>query len=155
MLKRTHVPRRPFCSFSCFQCVRPTLRMSLWFQHVDLLHADGGLGFQKEYDYIQAATSDKKGEDKIVTMITITMFDVQQHKAQGSERYQWIKSPPQSSSLMIVGKLDDSNNLTWVDGYQNKNAYVMTNIYRYVETPGTLNERMFNNPKTLTKPLHR
>jgi len=56
-------------------------------QHVDLLHADGGLGFQKEYDYIQAATSEKKG------------------------------------------KLDDSNNLTWVDGYQNKNAYVMTNIY--------------------------
>ena len=38
------------------------LRTSLWFQHVDLLHADGGLGFQKEYDYIQAATSEKKGD---------------------------------------------------------------------------------------------
>ena len=30
-------------------------------QHVDLLHADGGLGFQKEFDYIQAATVEKKG----------------------------------------------------------------------------------------------
>ena len=42
-----------------------------------------------------------------------------------------IISWPYSSSLMIAGKTEDSNNLTWVDGYQNKNAYVMTNIYRY------------------------
>ena len=33
--------------------------------------------------------------------------------------------------LAIAGKNDDSNSLTWVDGYQSKNAYVMTNIYRW------------------------
>jgi len=56
-------------------------------QHVELLHADGGIGFQKEYDYILSSTSGKKA------------------------------------------KTDDSNNLTCVDGFQNKNAYVMTAIY--------------------------
>ena len=53
--------------------------MSLWFQHVDLLHADGGLGFQKEFDYIQAATAEKKGD----YMILMIMFNVQQHKEVG------------------------------------------------------------------------
>ena len=39
-------------------------------------------------------------------------------------------SPCLVLSLAIAGKNDDSNSLTWVDGYQSKNAYVMTNIYR-------------------------
>lgn len=60
---------------------------NIFVQHVDLLHGDGGIGFQKEYDYILSSTSPKKG------------------------------------------KTDDTNNLTCVDGFQNKNAYVMTNIY--------------------------
>ena len=50
---------------------------------------------------------------------------------------------------MIAGKLDDSNNLTWVDGYQNKNAYVMTNIYRYRKAQITLTIKIFNSSKTL------
>ena len=33
--------------------------------------------------------------------------------------------------LAIAGKNDDSNSLTWVDGYQSKNVYVMPNIYRW------------------------
>ena len=94
----------------------------LWFQHVDLLHADGGLGFQKEYDYIQASIAEKKGDfnwnndpDDIVLC----------------GRYWWMKlSEKIVQTVLIAGKLEDSNNLTWVDGYQNKNAYVMTNIYR-------------------------
>ena len=50
---------------------------------------------------------------------------------------------------MIAGKLDDSNNLTWVDGYQNKNAYVMTNIYRYRKAQMNLSIKIFNSSKTL------
>ena len=75
----------------------------------------------------------------VVTMITMTMFE--------------NSRPPYSSCLMIAGKLDDSNNLTWVDGYQNKNAYVMTNIYRYRKTLMTLTIKISNSPKTL-EPLH-
>ena len=71
----------------------------------------------------------------VVTIITMTMFE--------------NLRPPYSSCLMIAGKLDDSNNLTWVDGYQNKNAYVMTNIYRYRKVLMTLTIKISNSPKTL------
>ena len=75
----------------------------------------------------------------VVTIITMTMFE--------------NLRPPYSSCLMIAGKLDDSNNLTWVDGYQNKNAYVMTNIYRYRKAKMNLSIKISNSPKTL-EPLH-
>jgi len=63
---------------------------NMFLQHVQLLHADGGHGFHKEYDYIANSIQGKK----------------------------------------VPGKTDtDTNNLTFVDGFQNKNAYVLTNIY--------------------------
>ena len=34
---------------------------NIFVQHVDLLHGDGGIGFQKEYDYILSSTSPKTG----------------------------------------------------------------------------------------------
>ena len=111
--------------------------MSLRFQHVDLLHADGGLGFQKEYDYIQAATAEKKGDYSYRLQWSwwlCLMFN--NIGAQGEWKMLMnniiLAFLANTSDLwsFFAGKLEDSNNLTWVDGYQNKNAYVMTNIYR-------------------------
>ena len=60
------------------------------------------------------------------------MFNVQQRE--GVWNINELRYPDfflsYSWSLIVAGKMEDSNNLTWVDGYQNKNAYVMTNIYR-------------------------
>ena len=76
-------------------------------QHVELLHADGGIGFQKEYDYILSSTSGKKGGNMHFYCGHCTLL----------------------TFPCVLAKTDDSNNLTCVDGFQNKNAYVMTAIY--------------------------
>jgi receptor-type tyrosine-protein phosphatase gamma len=98
-----------------------SIPVSLWAKHVQNLHADGDLGFSREYEAIQAASNDS----------TLTCQHSQMLENKAKNRYVNIVAYDHSRVAMkpvsvIKKQSNDYINANFIDGYGRPRAYIGT-----------------------------